>query len=372
MSKKPRNWLESGRHFLDKILDRETGQYDPTNIDLDRMFKKFSGVSAIAVSIVSGGGMAYLSYTYISDLKVQYWINMSISAAIVYVMYLVTDKYLKKAVTIWTVWLCLNFYMDLWSDIRKTVTKGAEPAYSLGSRFFQLVIWAGISVAIFMLCYADYIAVESIREPVADIIPKDTTRSLQAERAAIYAQTNPGITRVNEQVAKEQAKFDNAEKYVKGLRSNRVFIRMIEKGESPGWANDQLSAQVSKIKKKAQSEMDRLNEIADGLVRDQTLAVRQLSEEIEGFNTGVLGKNDRVGAKVSSLVLWIGFNLKLFHILINMLRTLYFFAMRRKKKDQDVNKDGTIDEKDVEAYYQNLARQADERARLKGGTQTDF
>ncbi len=372
MSKKPRNWLEGAKHLLDKILDRETGQYDPTNIDLDAMFRKFSGVSAIAVSIVSGGGMAYLSYTYIEDLKVLFWINMSISAAIVYVMYLVTDKYLKKAVTIWMVWLCLNFYMDLWSDIRKTVTKGVEPAYSLGSRFFQFVIWVGIGVAIFMLCYADYIAVESIREPVADIIPKDSTRSLQAERAAIYAQTNPGINRVNEQIAREQAKFDNAENYVKKLRSNRVFIRMIENGESPGWANGQLSAQVKAIKKKAQSEIDRLNEIADGLVRDQTLAVRQLSKEIEGFNTGVMGKNDRVGAKVSSLVLWIGFNLKLFHILINILRTLYFFAMRRKKADQDVNRDGAIDEKDVDAYYQNLARQADERARQKGGTQTDF
>lgn len=371
MSKKPRNWLESGRHFLDKILDRETGQYDPTNIDLDRMFKKFSGVSAIAVSIVSGGGMAYLSYTYISDLKVQYWINMSISAAIVYVMYLVTDKYLKKAVTIWTVWLCLNFYMDIWSDLNKTITKGAEPAYSLGSRFFQVVIWAGIGLAIFTLCYVDYIAVESIREPVADIIPKDTTRSLPAERAAIYAQTNPGINRVNDQIASEQAKFDNAEKYVRGLRSNRVFIRLIEKGKSIGWASGKLSAQVTAIKKKAQSEMDRLNEIADGLVRDQTLAVRQLSKEIEGFNTGVLGKNDRVGAKVGSLVLWIGFHLKLFHILINMLRTLYFFAMRKNKKDQDVNSDGAIDEKDVDAYYKQLAQRANERA-LKRGAQTDF
>jgi hypothetical protein len=320
-------------------------KFDPSGMDrkFDSVITSLIFGASLAVAVISGGGVFYASMKTCADTGLSFTMSVVLSSIVATAMYFLTDKGLKFLVTKFTFDLFQlfsgRFWMDLWAMVRKD-----NPKYNLQARIAQGIIFVGIGATIVAVLFADYKSIQIVQDPVADLVPKDSTIDIISQRQAIINQNNPKFTRLQNTIASLEDEIKATEKSVE--RKNPKLDGM-EGGKPNGWEKKELS----RLKASATSSLrKRLDETRTSLMeaeknQEGLLAVMDTSSVKK--NILIENKNIRAASRVAAFIMVLGFWAKVALVFFYALRVFNWFALGAK----DTNGDGKIDTKDVEDFH---------------------
>lgn len=333
-----------------KVLTNFKNLFQKSKFDPSGMDRKFDGVitslifgASLAVAVISGGGVFYASMKTCADTGLSFTASVFLSSIVATAMYFLTDKGLKFLVTKFTFDLFqlfnAKFWLDLWAMVQKD-----NPQYNLQARIAQGIIFIGIGATIAAVLFADYKSIQIVQDPVADLVPKDSTIDIIAQRQAIIAQNNPKFTRLQNTIASLEDEIGATEKAVE--RRNPK-LDGLEGGKYNGWEKKELS----RLKASGTSDLrKRLAEARAGLIeaeKNQEALLAVMDTTSVKKNILIENKNGRAASRVAAFIMVLGFWAKVALVFFYALRVFNWFALGAK----DTNGDGKISTADVDAFH---------------------
>ncbi len=306
----------------------------------------------IVVAVVSGIAVAafgYLKAAAYTDIEIIRWLSAGLMFFLATAITDVGVKYFIQKST-----------YDFFAAFNPATYK--ESTYNWFQRAMQIVAWACMVAIVGGLFLFDYISVDAVREPVANMVRKEKKLNQDSIRRAVDAQEQVRIGAVVEAIAaikadisiNEQQYKDEKERIVRNLGAN-VWKDYKAKNEwtikkfvRPAWKNSSELKEILETRKqllatKSELEQQRAKDLA---YRSNIIAKTDSSTLAE--NAAIDGRNTSLVSGTSSLFIWMGFWAKCIAGLIRVLLVVMFMGGNVK----DYNGDGRIDHTDVNAAAQ--------------------
>lgn len=320
-------------------------KFDPSGMD-----RKFDNViislifgASLAVAVISGGGVFYASMKTCADTGLSFTISVGLSSIVATAMYFLTDKGLKFLVTKFTFDLfqlfSARFWTDLWAMIRKD-----NPQYNLQARIAQGIIFVGIGATIGGVLFVDYKSIEVVQDPVSDLVPKDSTIDILAQRQTIIAQNTPKFVRLQNSITNLEIEIEET---IKNVERRNPKLDGMEGGKPNGWEKKELSRLKAVATTDLRKRLSKLREDLEQADKNQEALLAVLDTSSVKTNLSIEAKNKRAASRVAAFIMVLGFWAKVALVFFYALRVFNWFALGAK----DTNGDGKIDTKDVEAFH---------------------
>jgi hypothetical protein len=230
--------------------------------------------------------------------------------------------------------------------------------YNWFQRAMQIIAWACMIAIVAGLFLFDYVSVNAVRDPVANMVKKENKLNQDSIRRAVDAQEQARIGAVVEAIRGIEIDIRQAERQIEATKqrvyqSEGALRRLAENGN--GWAKGQISAKQGKAVVGLQSQLATLRQNKADLEaqRVKDLAYRsgiiaKTDSSVMAENAAIEGRNTSLVEGTSSLFIWMGFWAKCIAGLIRVLLVVMFMGGTMK----DYNGDGKTDYKDVNTAAQ--------------------
>lgn len=302
----------------------------------------------MVVAIVSGVAVAVFGYMKAADYT-SWEIIRWLSAGIMF--------FLATAITdVGVKYFIQKGAYDFFAMFNPQTYKGST--FTWFQRVMQVVAWFCMIAIVFGLFMFDYMSVNSVRDPVANMVKKETKLNQDSIRqevdnqeanrgastiAAIKAVEND-IRDIKRQIEKEKTRV---------LNSNSKMKALYDSGN--GWAKNQVASQQSKAVFGLSKQLDDLYKTKQELTQQRAkdleyrLNIVSKTDSIVMQENGLIeDRNTSLVEGTSSLFIWMGFYAKCIAGVIRILLVVMFLGGNVK----DYNNDGKVDYEDVNAAAQ--------------------
>jgi hypothetical protein len=297
----------------------------------------------MVVAIVSGIAVAVFGYMKAADytsLEIVRWLSAGV---MFFLATAITDVGVKYFIQ--------KGAFDFFATFNPSTYKGSQ--YNWFQRAMQVVAWFCMIAIVAGLFWFDYVSVDSVRRPVANLVKKENKLNQDSIRGAVDAQeqarmgaTIAAIQAVEVDIKAVRRQIE-AEK-VRVLNSDKAMKKLYDKGH--GWARGQVAARQSKAVAPLYAQIEQLQANKQDLTNQRTkdLAYRstiiaKTDSSVLAENAAIEGRNTSLVEGTSSLFIWMGFYAKCIAGLIRILLVVMFMGGNVK----DYNGDGKIDHTDV-------------------------
>jgi len=335
-----------------KIKSGWSSLFRPESVDPVRDEKKIFTVlllgerAAVFVSaVVSGFAVAAWGWIFAGG----YWDNLIFKSVIAVSLLIAATYFTDVAIRYIVQKGAYDFFM-FWKFawLKDFRSMWFERLMQTVSFAFLLAIGAGMT-------WFDYISVDAVRRPVADLVEKESNINQDSLRRVVDAQEqvrmNATIAAINAiQIDIRQTERQIAKTKTAVLNGDKGMKKLYDKGN--GWAASQiqyrqnkatagLNAQITTLRQnKAELEAQRTRDIA---YRAKIIAVTDSSTL--ATNAAIASRNAEKVSSAENTMMYVGFYTKAGAMAIRILLVALFLALVRK----DVNGDGQIDYADVTA-----------------------
>ncbi len=286
-------------------------------------------VLSVVVTFFSGGATAYAAYHAIVPYLPK-WLAAGVGGAVVFGMYLLTDKYFKP--------LAFKAAYDLVIFLFGAVQKTFWEKYSFGQRFGQFWEFAVVCGLITGMVLSDKIVAIIATPAVATFVPAKERIDVIGQRSKVIALNKSSLDQINKDVARLEK-----EKQAAFYRAGNKALRKLE-SEGNGWAANQLQAKRNKATKPYAEKIEALEAQKIELLSNQTSTIAKLDDINLSADMLVVQQNARTAKFVNLGMEVLGFWTKVAFLAVILLATLHIFSNGLT----DLNGDGQVDEKDLE------------------------
>jgi len=205
------------------------------------------------------------------------------------------------------------------------------------------------------LFYFDYISVESVRRPVANMVKQEKQINQDSVRNIVLTQESARVGATKGAIQYAESAIRQLEKDVRNTESrvaanNGALTRLIAKGN--GWASNELAKKKASATASLRNQIEKERENLAFLRQQQgkeleysrTIVSRSDSATF-AINAAIAGRNTDLVTGTSTMFIWLGFWAKCIAGLIRVLLVAMFMG----GNIQDYNGDGQVDYKDVTA-----------------------
>jgi hypothetical protein len=225
--------------------------------------------------------------------------------------------------------------------------------FSWFQRAMQVVAWACMIAIVAGLFWFDYVSVDSVRRPVANLVKKESKLNQDSIRAVVDAQEQARIGATIAAIQAIETDIRNVQKQierekVRVLNSDKAMKKLYDKGH--GWARGQVAARQAKaiapLKDRETQLYSTKQELSNQHAKDLTYRsniIAKTDSSVLAENAAIDGRNTSLVEGTSSLFIWMGFYAKCIAGLIRILLVVMFMGGNVK----DYNGDGKIDHTDV-------------------------
>lgn len=207
-----------------------------------------------------------------------------------------------------------------------------------------VVKWLFLTAIVAALFAGDWYSVQAMRDPFANTAKGtptvDTDSFANALSTTLSATTKPMAT----QIKSLQNQIKDANKLVD--KSNSGLVTLIKKTGN-GWASTELNKKKNAATKHLRNELDLLVKEYNTALGENT---KLLTSELKRVSTGneeITEGNNTQRASLSGLFFYSGAGAKALSVLLRLFLVISFL---HKNKELDINGDGVVDSKDVDAY----------------------
>jgi len=305
-------------------------------------------MAIVVVAIVSGIAVAVFGYMKAADytsLEIVRWLSAGV---MFFLATAITDVGVKYFIQ--------KGAFDFFATFNPTTYKGSQ--YNWFQRAMQVVAWFCMIAIVAGLFWFDYVSVDSVRRPVANLVKKENKLNQDSIRGAVDAQeqarmgaTIAAIQAVEVDIKAVRRQIE-AEK-VRILNSDKAMKKLYDKGH--GWARGQVAARQAKAVAPLYAQIEQLQANKQDLTNQRTkdLAYRstiiaKTDSSVLAENAAIEGRNTSLVEGTSSLFIWMGFYAKCIAALIRILLVVMFMG----GNVQDYTGDGKVDYRDVNAAAQ--------------------
>jgi len=302
-------------------------------------------LSILVVAIVSGIAVAaygYLMASGYTSIELVRWLAAAVFFAIATAITDVGVKYfIQKGA------------FDFFAFFNPATYK--ESGYNWFQRVMQMVVWACMIGMIGGLFYFDYISVESVRRPVANMVKQEKQINQDSVRNIVLTQESARVGATKGAIQYAESAIRQLEKDVRNTESrvaanNGALTRLIAKGN--GWASNELAKKKASATASLRNQIEKERENLAFLRQQQgkeleysrTIVSRSDSATF-ATNAAIAGRNTDLVTGTSTMFIWLGFWAKCIAGLIRVLLVAMFMG----GNIQDYNGDGQVDYKDVTA-----------------------
>lgn len=303
-------------------------------------------LSILVVAIVSGIAVAaygYLMASGYTSIELVRWFAAAVFFAIATAITDVGVKYfIQKGA------------FDFFAAFNPATYKNSK--YNWFQRVMQIVVWFCMIGMIAGLFYFDYISVESVRRPVANMVKQEKQINQDSIRGIVLSQEKARVGATAQAIKFAQAEIQRLERSI-GATENRVAANNpaldgIDHGKRNGWELQELTrrknAATASIRKQIEREQENLaflrQQQGKELEYSQTIVSKSDSSTL-ATNAAIAGRNTDLVTGTSTMFIWLGFWAKCIAGLIRVLLVAMFMG----GNIQDYNGDGQVDYKDVTA-----------------------
>lgn len=235
-------------------------------------------------------------------------------------------------------------------DIRTKIIRG-DWFFSFMGFFKWALVTFGLVGGLF---YLDWMTMQNSRVPIAsaadgveetDVVSE--TDRLNAEMAATLGPLSSRISELKNEIKADRSAVE---------RNNPALVALIRKDN--GWAKSELAKRQRSATKKKSAELEKLEAQYNERVGETTGVITASVASMGIKNAAIIAQNATLQSSISSMIFLYSGWLKVITIVCRMFLIVSFLADRRN--NLDVNGDGRIDGKDVNA------------AALSGATAADF
>ena len=222
-------------------------------------------------------------------------------------------------------------------------------------RAMQVVAWVCMIAIIFGLFMFDYMSVNAVRDPVANLVKKESKidqdsirRVVDKQEASRGAATIAAIAAVEKDIKEMKRQIEREKARV--LNSNSKMKVLYDSGN--GWAQKQVASQQAKATAGMNSQLEELYATKQSLTKQRAKdleyrldIVAKTDSTVMQENAGIEQRNRSLVEGTSSLFIWMGFYAKCIAGMIRILLVVMFMGSNVK----DYNGDGRVDYEDVNA-----------------------
>ena len=300
----------------------------------------------MVVAVVSGIAVAVFGYMKAADytsLEIVRWLSAGL---MFFLATAITDVGVKYFIQ--------KGAFDFFATFNPATYKNSE--FNWFQRAMQVVAWFCMVAIVAGLFWFDYVSVDSVRRPVANLVKKETklnqdsiSKSVDAQEQARIDVTITAIKGLEIEVKKTAQKIEQerrriASGYDKGIqlyesRNAWFFDKKLNRDFANSARLKALNKQLEKLESNKQVLTDQ--QTADITYRSNIIAKTDSSVLAE--NAAIDGRNTSLVEGTSSLFIWMGFYAKCIAGLIRILLVVMFMGGNVK----DYNGDGKIDHTDV-------------------------
>lgn len=328
----------------------------------------------MVVAVVSGIAVAVFGYMKAADytsLEIVRWLSAGLMFFLATAITDVGVKYFiqKSAFDFFAAfnpktydWEVIEYTKDMGAKVYKRSFKYQDDPkryvykynYNWFQRAMQVVAWVCMVAIVAGLFWFDYVSVDSVRRPVANLVKKETKLNQDSIRRSVDAQEQARIGAVVGAIQSVQLEIKKTERQIEATKQ-RVYqsegaLRRLFERDNNGWAKGQISAKQSKAVSGLQSQLETLRQNKADLeaqrVKDlayRSSIIAKTDSSVLAENAAIDGRNTSLVEGTSSLFIWMGFYAKCIAGLIRILLVVMFMGGNVK----DYNGDGKIDHTDV-------------------------
>lgn len=302
----------------------------------------------MVVAIVSGVAVAVFGYMKAADYT-SWEIIRWLSAGIMF--------FLATAITdVGVKYFIQKGAYDFFAMFNPQTYKGST--FTWFQRAMQVVAWLCMIAIVFGLFMFDYMSVNSVRDPVANMVKKEAKLNQDSIRQVVDKQeANRGAATVAAIKAVENdiqdLKRQIEKEKTRVLNGNSKMKALYDSGN--GWAKTQVASQQSKAISGLSKQLDELYKTKQELTQQRAKDLEYRLNIVSKTDSVVMQENglieDRNTSLVegtSSLFIWMGFYAKCIAGVIRILLVVMFLGGNVK----DYNNDGKVDYEDVNAAAQ--------------------
>ena len=305
-------------------------------------------MAIVVVAVVSGIAVAVFGYMKAADytsLEVVRWLSAGL---MFFLATAITDVGVKYFIQ--------KGAFDFFATFNPATYKNS--GYNWFQRAMQVVAWFCMIAIIAGLFWFDYVSVDSVRRPVANLVRKETKLNQDSLRGVVLAQEKIRMSAVEGAIMAAVEDIRTTEQQIKAeknrvLNSDKAMKKLYDKGN--GWARQQVSARQSSATAGLEKQKAELiaNKLELEKQRTKDLAYRsdiiaKTDSSVLAENAAIDGRNTNLVEGTSSLFIWMGFYAKCIAALIRILLVVMFMGGNVK----DYTGDGKVDYRDVNAAAQ--------------------
>ncbi len=299
----------------------------------------------MVVAIVSGIAVAVFGYTKAADYTDWEIIRWLSAGVMFFLATAITDVGVKYFIQ--------KAAYDLFAVFNPATYKNST--YTGFQRFMQIIAWFCMVAIIAGLFLFDYVSVNSVRDPVANMVKKEEKLDQKKIRSDIDKQeasrgkaTVAAITAIESDINSMQRQIEKEKTRV--LNSNSKMKDLSNSGN--GWAKQQIASQQAKAIAPLNKSLDELYETKKSLNKQRAKDLEYRLDIVAKTDNEVLSENEAINKRNTSLVegtsnlfIYMGFWAKCIAGLIRILLVVLFMGSNVK----DYNGDGRVDYQDVSA-----------------------
>lgn len=339
------------KEFLNKIKNfAKPGTVDPLR-DEAKIFTVLllaERFAVLASAIVSGFAVAAWGWIFAGG----YW-----------------DNIIFKIVVAVTLLVAATYFTDV--AIRYIVQKGAYDFFVFFRfkwtanfreewffRLMQVVSWSFLVAIGAGMFYFDYISVDAVRRPVAELVKQERTVNADSLRQVVDAQEQARINATKEAITAIAVDIRATERQIAAEKtrvynSETALRKLADKGN--GWAKGQIAAKQAKAVAGLNKQLETLRgnkaELEQQRTRDLTYRsdiIAKTDSTTNATNAAIAERNREKVSSAEITMMSVGVWTKAGAMAIRVLLVALFLAYVRK----DVNGDGVTNYQDVTAAAQ--------------------
>lgn len=297
----------------------------------------------MVVAVVSGIAVAVFGYMKAADytsIEIVRWLSAGL---MFFLATAITDVGVKYFIQ--------KGAFDFFATFNPATYKGSQ--YNWFQRAMQVVAWFCMVAIVAGLFWFDYVSVDSVRRPVANLVKKETKLNQDSIRRVVDAQEQARIGATVAAIQAIELDIRNVQKQIERekarvLNGDKAMKKLYDKGN--GWARGQVAARQAKAIAPLKDREAKLYETKQELSNQRAKDLAYRSSIIAKTDSSVLAENAAIDWRntslvegTSSLFIWMGFYAKCIAGLIRILLVVMFMGGNVK----DYNGDGKIDHTDV-------------------------
>jgi hypothetical protein len=283
-------------------------------------------LSIVVVAIVSGVAVAAYGYKLASGYVESVIIRYAFAAIFFALATAITDVGVKYFIQ--------SSAYDFFATLNPATYKGST--YTWFQRAMQVVEWLAKTGIIAGLFYFDYISVESVRRPVANMVKQEKQINQDSIRERVIAQEKARVlVTANAITAAQQAlrrlEKDIADTESRVERSDPELVKLVTKGNT--WAPKRLRAKKDAATASLRKQVEREQENIAFLREQQSLTIADGRGVVSRSDSATLATNAAISARnldlvqgTSTMFIWMGFWAKCIAGLIRILLVAMFMG----------------------------------------------